>query len=215
MKITKKRFVLIALFVFPLLFFLILSTGINNFKKLSTLTYNVSLDVLEDSISMKDHVTLLCFLGDNIEAKKGGVFNLNQKIYKEFYGYRPFQIIAIYPETSEEDVKKLASDLGTFTDMYKWNFISMDREVISSLHANLKTKDILDSSLYSKKVYLIDKEGSLRGRDNDGDEEKQIMYGYNIESVAELNNKMEDDIKVLLYEYRAAFKNKNKAVRKN
>ena len=70
MKITKKRFVLIALFVFPLLFFLILSTGINNFKKLSTLTYNVSLDVLEDSISMQDHVTLLCFLGDNIEAKK-------------------------------------------------------------------------------------------------------------------------------------------------
>ena len=91
----------------------------------------------------------------------------------------------------------------------------MDREVISSLHSNLKTKDILDSSLYSKKVYLIDKELSLRGRDNDGDEEKQIIYGYNIESVAELNNKMEDDIKVLLYEYRAAFKNKNKAVRKN
>ena len=46
-------------------------------------------------------------------------------------------------------------------------------------------------------------------------EEKQIIYGYNIESVAELNDKMEDDIKVLLYEYRAAFKNKNKAVRKN
>ncbi len=41
------------------------------------------------------------------------------------------------------------------------------------------------------------------------------MFGYNIESVAELNNKMEDDIKVLLYEYRAAFKNKNKADRKN
>ena len=47
------------------------------------------------------------------------------------------------------------------------------------------------------------------------DEKNEIMYGYNIESVAELNNKMEDDIKVLLYEYRAAFKNKNKADRKN
>ncbi|MBT3546703.1 MAG: hypothetical protein HN487_03305 [Flavobacterium sp.] len=215
MKITKKRFVLIALFVFPLLFFLLLSTGINNFKRLSTLTYNVSLDAIEDTISMQDHVTILCFLGDNIEAKKGGFFNLNQKIYKEFYGYRPFQIIAIYPEASVTDVEKLSSDLGTFTDMYKWNFISMDRETISELHANLKTKDILNTSLYSKKVYLIDKKLSLRGRDKDGDDEKQILYGYNIESVAELNNKMEDDIKVLLYEYRAAFKNKNKAVRKN
>ena len=47
------------------------------------------------------------------------------------------------------------------------------------------------------------------------DDKNEIMFGYNIESVAELNNKMEDDIKVLLYEYRAAFKNKNKADRKN
>ena len=215
MKITKKRFVLIALFVFPLLFFLILSTGINNFKKLPTLTNTVSLDVLEDSISLTDHVTVLCFLGNDVATKKGGFFNLNQKIYKEFYGYRPFQIIAVYPKSSEEDVDKLKSDLSAFTDMSKWNFFAMEKETIKKLHQNLKTKKILDTSLYSKQVYLLDKELNLRGRDLEEDEGSQIMYGYNIESVAELNNKMEDDIKVLLYEYRAAFKNKNKADRKN
>jgi hypothetical protein len=215
MKITKKRFVLIALFVFPLLFFLILSTGINNFKKLPTLTNTVSLDVLEDSIPLSDHVTVLCFLGNDVATKKGGFFNLNQKIYKEFYGYRPFQIIAVYPKSSKEDVDKLKSDLGAFTDMSKWNFFAMEKETIKKLHQNLKTKKILDTSLYSKQVYLLDKELNLRGRDQEGDDESQIMYGYNIESVAELNNKMEDDIKVLLYEYRAAFKNKNKADRKN
>jgi hypothetical protein len=215
MKITKKRFVLIALFVFPLLFFLILSTGINNFKKLPTLTNTVSLDVLEDSIPLSDHVTVLCFLGNDVATKKGGFFNLNQKIYKEFYGYRPFQIIAVYPKPSKDDVDKLKSDLGAFTDMSKWNFFAMEKETIKKLHQNLKTKKILDTSLYSKQVYLLDKELNLRGRDQEGDDESQIMYGYNIESVAELNNKMEDDIKVLLYEYRAAFKNKNKADRKN
>jgi len=215
MKITKKRFVLIALFVFPLLFFLILSTGINNFKKLPTLTNTVSLHVLEDSISLTDHVTVLCFLGNDVTTKKGGFFNLNQKIYKEFYGYRPFQIIGIYPPSSEDDVDKLKSDLSTFTDMSKWNFFAMEKETIKKLHQNLKTKKILDTSLYSKQVYLLDKELNLRGRNQEGDDESQIMYGYNIESVAELNNKMEDDIKVLLYEYRAAFKNKNKADRKN
>ena len=215
MKITKKRFVLIALFVFPLLFFLILSTGINNFKKLSTLTNTVSLDALEDSISLTDHVTVLCFLGNDVATKKGGFFNLNQKIYKEFYGYRPFQIIALYPKSSEDDVEKLKSDLGAFTDMSKWNFISRNRDTILRLYKNLKTNKMLDSSLYSHQVYLLDKELNLRGRDNDGEEKNEIMYGYNIESVAELNNKMEDDIKVLLYEYRAAFKNKNKADRKN
>jgi len=215
MKITKKRFVLIALFVFPLLFFLILSTGINNFKKLPTLTNTVSLDVLEDSIPLSDHVTVLCFLGNDVATKKGGFFNLNQKIYKEFYGYRPFQIIAVFPKSSKDDVDKLKSDLSAFTDMSKWNFFAMEKETIKKLHQNLKTKKILDTSLYSKQVYLLDKELNLRGRDQEGDDESQIMYGYNIESVAELNNKMEDDIKVLLYEYRAAFKNKNKADRKN
>ena len=215
MKITKKRFVLIALFVFPLLFFLILSTGINNFKRLPTLTNSVSLDVLEDSIPLSDHVTVLCFLGNDVATKKGGFFNVNQKIYKEFYGYRPFQIIAIYPKSSKNDVDKLKSDLSAFTDMSKWNFFAMEKETIKKLHQNLKTKKILDTSLYSKQVYLLDKELNLRGRNQEGDDESQIMYGYNIESVAELNNKMEDDIKVLLYEYRAAFKNKNKADRKN
>lgn len=215
MKITKKRFVLIALFVFPLLFFLILSTGINNFKKLPTLTSAVSFHVLEDSIFLTDHVTVLCFLGNDVATKKGGFFNLNQKIYKEFYGYRPFQIIAVYPKSSENDVDKLKSDLSAFTDMSKWNFISMNRDTILTLYKNLKTNKMLDSSLYSNQVYLLDKELNLRGRDNDGEEKNEIMYGYNIESVAELNNKMEDDIKVLLYEYRAAFKNKNKADRKN
>lgn len=215
MKITKKRFVLIALFVFPLLFFLILSTGINNFKKLPTLTNTVSLNVLEDSISLTDHVTVLCFLGNDVATKKGGFFNLNQKIYKEFYGYRPFQIIAVYPKSSQDDVDKLKSDLSAFTDMSKWNFFAMEKETIKKLHQNLKTEKILDTSLYSKQVYLLDKELNLRGRDLEEDEGSQIMYGYNIESVAELNNKMEDDIKVLLYEYRAAFKNKNKADRKN
>ena len=99
--------------------------------------------------------------------------------------------------------------------MSKWNFFAMEKETIKKLHQNLKTKKILDTSLYSKQVYLLDKELNLRGRNQEVDDESQIMYGYNIESVAELNNKMEDDIKVLLYEYRAAFKNKNKADRKN
>ena len=215
MKITKKRFVLIALFVFPLLFFLILSTGINNFKKLPTLTNTVSLDVLEDSISLTDHVTVLCFLGNNVATKKGGFFNLNQKIYKEFYGYRPFQIIAVYPKSSDDNVNQLKSDLSAFTDMSKWNFFAMEKETIKKLHQNLKTNKILDTSLYSNQVYLLDKELNLRGRNKDGDDKNEILFGYNIESVAELNNKMEDDIKVLLYEYRAAFKNKNKADRKN
>ena len=193
------------------------SHGVNYFVKLPTLTTNVSFDGLQkkQSISLEDRISVLCFLGNELELKSGGFFNLNQKIYKEFYGYKPFQIIAVYPEKQEDDVIRLKSKLGAFTDMSKWRFVSMDSMAIKSLHENLKTTDSLQLNLYSKRVYLIDKELNLRGRNNDKDYEIGMMFGYNIESVAELNNKMEDDIKVLLYEYRAAFKNKNKAKRKN
>ncbi|MFY0631845.1 MAG: hypothetical protein JXR05_15890 [Flavobacteriaceae bacterium] len=217
MKITKKRVVLIALFIFPLLFFLVLSTGINRFIKLPILTSNVDLKVLESiqSVSLDDQVTVLCFLGDDIKSKQGGFFNLNQKIYKEFYGYKAFQIIAIYPKDVANDVSELKSDIGAFTNMSKWKFIPFSREDIPLLFNRLGTGESLGADLYSNRAYILDKEKNLRGRTDDEDAIGGFLFGYNFQSVAELNNKMEDDIKVLLYEYRAAFKNKNKADRKN
>ncbi len=217
MRISKKRFVLIALFVFPLLFFLILSTGINNFKKLPVLTTTIDLTEIEsiERTSLKDKVTVVCFVGSDINSKKGGLSNLNQKIYKEFYGYIPFQIIAIYPDGSQIETTKLKSELGRYTDMSKWKFIPLQSETIKSIFHRLKTSGNLDQNLYSNRAFLLDKENNLRGRNDDKDIEGGYLYGYNMHSVAELNNKMEDDIKVLLYEYRAAFKNKKKADRKN
>lgn len=217
MKISKKRFVLIALFIFPLLFFLVLSTGIVNWTKLPVLTETVK-DINQvdktQSVSFKEKVSVLCFLGADIDTKKGGVFNLNQKIYKEFYGHFAFQVIAIYPASEQNKIKALQEKLGQFTDMSKWNFIPLSQDEILSLFASLKTDEALDN-FYSNKAFIIDKELSLRGRIKDKDSKNGQLYGYNMESVAELSNKMEDDIKVLLYEYRAAFKNKNKAERKN
>lgn len=217
MKISKKRVVLIILFVFPLLFFLVLSTGINRFTKLPVLTTKVDLKELEviPSVSLNDQVTILCFLGNDIERVKAGFLNLNQKIYKEFYGHKAFQIVAIYPEEAANEAAKLKSDLGAFTDMSKWRFIPFAKESIPLLFSRLGTVEPLDANLYSNRAYIIDKEKNLRGRTDDKDAASGFLFGYNFQSVAELNNKMEDDIKVLLYEYRAAFKNKNKAKRKN
>ena len=62
----------------------------------------------------------------------------------------------------------------------------------------------LTSDYASPYVFIIDKERNLRGRDDD--KEEGIMYGYDSSSIAELNNKMEDDLKVILVEYRRALK---------
>ena len=69
---------------------------------------------------------------------------------------------------------------------------------------SLKTTLNLDAKHSTPYVFIIDKNSDLRGRDDD--EDTGTLFGYNAESVAEINNKMEDDIKVILAEYRLALK---------
>ncbi|WP_235318273.1 hypothetical protein [Polaribacter sp. Hel1_85] len=216
MKLTKKRVVLFLLFIFPLICFLILSTGKNNFTKLPVVTQKVvDISTIDTTKTFQDNISLVCFLGDDINAHKGGFFNLNEKIYKKFIEYNNFQILAIYPEGKEEEVKKIKKEISAFTDMLKWNFIEGSKEEIIALHNSFNSNDSL-SNLYTSKVFLIDKKGDLRGRNNDEDNKERKLFGYNMNSVSELNGKLKDDVLVLYYEYYAAFKdkNKNKADRK-
>ena len=216
MKLTKKRVVLFLLFIFPLICFLILSTGTNNFTKLPIVTKNViELSTIDINKSFKGNISIVCFLGNDLENNKGGFFNLNEKIYKKFIDYNNFQIIAIYPEGKEEEAKKLKKEISAFTDMVKWNFIAASEAQINNLHTSFNSKDTL-TNLYSNKAYLIDKNGDLRGRIKDEDSFDGKLFGYNLKSVSVLNAKLKDDVKVLYYEYYAAFKdkNKNKADRK-
>lgn len=216
MKLTKKRVVLFLLFIFPLICFLILSTGTNNFTKLPIVTKNViELSTIDTNKSFKGNISIVCFLGNDLENNKGGFFNLNEKVYKKFIDYNNFQIIAIYPEGKEEEANKLKKEISAFTDMVKWNFIAASEAQINNLHTSFNSKDTL-TNLYSNKAYLIDKNGDLRGRIKDEDSFDGKLFGYNLKSVSVLNAKLKDDVKVLYYEYYAAFKdkNKNKADRK-
>lgn len=216
MKLTKKRVVLFLLFIFPLICFLILSTGKNNFTKLPVVAKNVvDVSTIDTAKTFKDNISIVCFLGNDINENRGGFFNLNEKIYKKFVEYNKFQILAIYPEGKEEEAKKLKKQISAFTDMVKWNFIKGSKKNITTLHTSFNSKDSLNN-LYTSNVYLVDKNGDLRGRINDADSKDGQLFGYNMNSVAVLNGKLKDDVLVLYYEYYAAFKdkNKNKADRK-
>jgi len=210
MKLTRKRVVLFLLFIFPLICFLILSTGKNNFTKLPIVTNNVvDISTLDAATTFKDHITIVCFLGNDMKSNKGGFFNLNEKIYKKFIEYNQFQIIAVFPKGQENEVAILKEEIGAFTDMVKWKFVSGSKQEIETLHTGLNSKDAL-SNLYTANVYLIDKNGDLRGRVNDQDSKDGKLFGYNMNSVSVLNAKLKDDVLVLYYEYYAAFKEKNK-----
>ncbi|MGB5360331.1 MAG: hypothetical protein WBN27_10355, partial [Eudoraea sp.] len=188
-------------------------SGVNNFGKLPILTEGV-LDIPEniDKITFENKITVLGFLGNRVELKKGNTFNLNQKIYKPFYEFNDFQMVMIMPIGTTEKVEELKSELGNLVDIKNWKFIFIEDEEIRAIFNSLKTNLRLDENLGTDYVFIIDKNKNLRGRTDD--EEEDTKYGFNATSVAELNNKMEDDVKIILAEYRMALK-KNNADRKN
>lgn len=204
----KKVFILVVLFILPIVAYLFFASGINNFGKLPILTEKVS-DVsgIDPAYTLQEKITILGFLGENVELKKGNAFNLNQKIYKPFYEFNDFQFIMVMPKGTETKVEELKTELGSLGDISKWKFIYGEPAEIRSLFASLKTDITLEDNLGTPYVFIVDKDQSLRGRkDDDGDGTK---YGFNTSSVADLNNKMEDDVKIIFAEYRMALKKNN------
>jgi hypothetical protein len=209
----KKTFVLVVLFVLPLVAYLFFASGVNNFGILPTLTENIEdISSLDSTITLQDKITILGFLGKDAELKKGNAFNLNQKIYKPFYEFNDFQMVMVTPEGTNAVVEEIKMELGNLTDIGKWKFVYADDVAIQSYFNSLKTDILLDENMGTPYVFIIDKDRNLRGRKDD--EEEGTKYGFNTNSVAELNNKMEDDVKIILAEYRLALKKNNSRPKK-
>jgi len=214
-KEIEKFLVLGVLFVFPVLIYLFFASGKNNFSTLPILSESVA-EITDwrtargDSIQLKNRITILGFWGRDTDQKKGDALNLNQKIYKRFYEFNDFQFVMVLEEGQQQKVANLQKELteGVGTDLIKWNFIFGDSLQIREFFGSLKTPLKLTEELSHPEVFIIDKEINLRGRDDDEDE--TILYGFNAQSVAEINNKMVDDVKVILAEYRRALKKYNK-----
>jgi hypothetical protein len=203
----KKYLVLIILFVLPLVAYLFFASGINNFAKLPVLTESIEELELITNKGFNNKISILLFLGNDIENREGDALNLNQKIYKRFYQFKDFQFISISPLGNENKTNLLKEKLssGTNTDMKNWSFIHLDEDKINELFLSLNTNLKLDQNLSSPYAYIIDKFSSLRGRDDsDG-----IKFGYDSRSVADINNNMLDDVKIILAEYRLALKKNN------
>jgi len=210
-KETQKFIVLGILFIFPIVIYLFFASGKNNFAKLPVLTTGVMdlssfTHLRDDKVILNDHITVLCYWGSDLNLKKGDAFNLNQKIYKRFYQFKDFQFVALITNDQENQVVLLEEDLskGAGTDLVNWKFMKGSSIDIENHFTSLKTTLELDTKHSTPYVFIIDRNGNLRGRDDD--EDIGTLFGYNAESVAEINNKMEDDIKVILAEYRLALK---------
>lgn len=204
----KKTVVLVVLFVLPIVAYLFFASGVNNFGKLPVLT-NAVADVpsTDSAVSLDNKISIIGFLGADIDRKKGNAFNLNEKIYKRFFEFNDLQFVMLVPKGTESEVAELKKELGNFTDMKKWNFVYADQADIQSFFASLETDLTLDEKGATPFVFIVDKDRKLRGRAKD--EDVGTKYGFNTASVADLNNKMVDDVKIILAEYRMALKKNN------
>lgn len=205
----KKIFVLAVLFALPLTAYLFFASGVNNFGKLPVLTEKISLDNFKDlggnPISLRNKITILGFFGTKPLKMKGNAFNINWVIYKPYHEFRDFQFVFLVENGSREEAKKLYAEMGESIETENWHFAFGKKEDIQSVFRSLDTKLSLDENQATPHVFIIDKESRLRGRDDDP-ENGGTMFGYNTSKVGELMNEMDDDVKVILAEYRLELK---------
>jgi len=208
-----KKFVILGiLFLLPITAYLFFSSGINHFAKLPVLTENV-LEInqfkTENGASklLKNHITILCFFGNNLESSKANAFNLAHKIYKKNYQFKDFQFVILTPDGAQAQVKLLKEELSEIENPENWNFVYSTPSEIEKVFNSLGSNYSLNSNMASPYVFIIDKDRNLRGRDDDKD--LGVLYGFDSSVYSEVNNKMSDDVRVILAEYRLALKKYN------
>jgi len=215
----KKNIVLFVLFVLPIVAYLFFASGVNSFSKLPVITPKIAdfgnwKSLNGKKVSLDKKITVLGFSGSEILSNRGNYFNLNEKIYKRYYGFEDLQFVIICPVGTEEQAQKVLDALKPFTDVKGWNFVFASTEEIKTYYNQLHLKGKLDDNLGTSNVYIVDKDRSLRGRKGvTKDKKDEYKEGYDTFHPSELSNEMLDDFKIILYEYRAALKKNHNATK--
>ncbi len=205
----KKFFVIIVLFALPLLAYLFFASGVNNFARLPVLNQNImpleNFSTLEgEDVTFENHITILGFPGRQPMDYLTNAYHLAEKIYDPYAEFHDLYFVSVLPQGSEEEVEELKKELSGVIDLKKWKFVTGSEEDVQNLFASLNSNLELSEEHATPNVFIIDKEAKLRGRNND--EDIGELYGYDTRSIAVLNNKMNDDVKVILAEYRLELK---------
>ena len=213
-KKVSRYVVLGVLFFLPVTFLLFLYPATHNYTPLDIINESVlDLDKFnsdsEEKIVLKDHITVLGFLGDNPMSKSTSALNLKELVYDKFKGFKRFQIVVILPKGTEQAIKQLKSEISSYEDLRFWHFVFGEPADIKRIYFSLKSKSNLEIDLSSDYVFVVDKDLNQRGRlddrtDRELEKSKPVygLEGYNCIEVAEIKNKMSDDLRILFTEYR-------------
>jgi hypothetical protein len=210
----KKNTVLFVLFILPIVAYLFFASGVNSYTKLPILVSKVPdlgnwKSLSNQKISLNGKITILGFAGNDVLKNRGNFFNFNAKIYQRYQDFKDLQFVVICPLGTEEEIKAIVTALSATSNVSGWQFLFTTPSKIQSYYNQLKLSSNLNPDLGTANVFIIDKLRNLRGRkDKDG-----LQDGYSTFYPSELSNKMLDDFKIILYEYRAALKKNNNATK--
>ena len=203
----KKKIVLGVLFLLPIAIYMFFATGVNNFGKLPVLSQDVvSVSNFKDlngaPVTLDNKITILGFFGDTPLQTKAYTYNLAHKIYKKNHEYKEFQFLILLPQSARNGAKILTNKISEIAPTTAWKYAFGTPQAIQEAFTSLNSGYSLDSSLASSFVFIIDKDARLRGRNDDQDMQDGLVYGYNSANIGDINNRMSDDVKVVLAEYR-------------
>jgi len=213
-KKVSRYVVLGILFFLPVTFLLFLYPATHNYAPLDIVNNSVlDLDKFtsnaEDKVLLKDHITVLGFLGNNPVKNSTAALNLKELVYDKFKGFKKFQIVILMPKGTEAEAQKLKGEISSYQDLRFWKFVFGEPNDIKRLFFSLKKEANLKDNLSSDHVFVVDKDLNQRGRlddrtDKELEKNKPVysLYSYDCIEVSEIKNKMSDDLRILFTEYR-------------
>ena len=202
------------LFFLPVTFLLFLYPATHNYTPLDIINENV-LDISDfsydytDKVALKDHITVLSFIGAKPMERLTAASNLKELVYDKFKGFKKFQVIFIIPEGNRVQAKQLQKEISLYEDLRFLHLVYGNPEQIISTYNSLKFDTPLDKDYATNAIFIIDKDLNQRGRLDDRTdneiEKKSEVYGlnsYDCIEVATIKNKMSEDLRILFTEYR-------------
>lgn len=213
--IKAKRYIVLGiLFLLPVTFLLFLYPATHNYRPLDIVNENVldlqqfSSDVDED-IVLKNHITVLGFLGAKPMNNYLAASNLKELVYDKFKGFKKFQIVIVVPKGTEEATKLLKKEISSYDDTRFWHFVYGNPQDVQELFNSLKSSAPLNSDLATNAVFIVDKDLNQRGRiddrkDNEIGKNKSVygLNSYDCIAIDDIQNKMGEDMRILFTEYR-------------
>ncbi|MDW5287336.1 hypothetical protein [Formosa sp. PL04] len=213
-KRIKRNAVIGILFFLPVTFLLFLYPAEHHYNTLDILNSNVTdlngfTSDTDDDILLEDHLTVVGFFGKHPLEKSTTALNLKELVYDKFKGFKTFQIVIILPEGSEAEAKELKIELMQYEELKYWHFIYGSPNAIHAVYNSLNVPDTLDANFATDDVFIIDKELNLRGRFDDRSDNELAnqtaaysKFSYDAIKVADIKNKMSEDVRILFTEYR-------------